>query len=110
MAGDDSELLELGLAETVSALRRESSTAVAASINESISFGISSLDLEFEIEMEKRSTAKGDVRFWVVTAGADRSSTSHARHRVSMSLKPVQKNAGENNDVYIGHRLQEPPD
>jgi len=110
VTSDNSGLLELGLAETVSALRRELSTAVAASVNESIGFGITSLDLEFEIEVEKRSTVKGDVRFWVVTAGADRSRASHARHRVSLSLKPVQKSAGENNDVYIGHRLQEPPD
>jgi NTP-dependent ternary system trypsin peptidase co-occuring protein len=84
-----------GLAEAITALRRELVDAERSGRGEDIRFRIGPVELEFAVEITKEGTGEAGVRFWVLDMGAKGSVTRGDVHRVSLTLQPVSAAGGD---------------
>jgi hypothetical protein len=80
---------ELGLAETVRALRAELEEAVAVASGEEIRFTVGPVQMEFHVGVRREAGASGKARFWVLEAGADSTYSKETIQRVTLTLQPV---------------------
>jgi len=83
------------LAEAIRALRTELLDAMRAGSAAELRFGVSSVDLEFEVVASRTGEAEAGVKFWVVNVGAKGGVASGSTQRVKLSLVPVSASGGE---------------
>lgn len=82
-------MAELGLAETVRALRAELEEAVAVGDGEEIRFVVGPVEMEFNVCVRREGGASGKARFWVLEAGADSRYAKETIQRVTLTLTAV---------------------
>jgi hypothetical protein len=78
-----------GLAEAITSLRAELTTAMHAAKGQELQFELGTVHMEFEVEATADVTARGGVRFWVVELGADGKVGRTGTHTVKLELKPI---------------------
>jgi hypothetical protein len=83
------------LAEAIRALRAELLDAMRAGSTADLRFGISGVEMEFEVEATRSGEADAGVRFWVINAGAKGSVSRGTTQRLTLSLVPVTASGGE---------------
>jgi hypothetical protein len=79
----------VGLADAVAALRGQLSEVTSAPTAAGPRFKIAEIDMEFLVE--PIAGTDGQVKFWVVGAGADGKVASLACHRVTIKLTPAEE-------------------
>jgi hypothetical protein len=87
-------MADLGLAETIQALREELEGAVAQSGDEQIRFLVGPVEVEFQIAVKREGSAGGKARFWVIEAGAEGKVGRESVQRVKLTLEPAGKDGG----------------
>jgi hypothetical protein len=83
------------LADAIRALRTELLEAMSVGSESELRFGVSGVDLEFEVEASRTGEAEAGVKFWVVNVGAKGSLSTGSTQRVKLSLVPVLASGGE---------------
>ena len=81
--------MEIGLTEAIGALREELTAAIAAAGAERLKFEVGQITMEFQVVVERAVKGKGGVKFWVVEAGAEASTSTARTHRLTVPLTPV---------------------
>ena len=61
----------LGLKETLEALRVELSESILVSEGKQIRFEVGEIELEFQVVVDKSTEGKGGIKFWVVEMGGE---------------------------------------
>jgi hypothetical protein len=86
------ELGRIGLQEAVAALRSELIESMKAVQGEQLLFEVGEMTMEFQVEAERSSDAKGGVKFWLVDMGVGSAIKDKDVHKVAVRLKPVAQN------------------
>jgi hypothetical protein len=92
---------KIGLSEAIAALRQELQDSMA-SANPDLRFKLGEVVLELELTLERSTTGKGGLKFWVLDAGAERARSKASTHRVTVPLTPLTKDDGP---VYTGDKI-----
>ena len=93
---------QLGLAETMEALRAELAQAAAAGAAAGFQFPVAGVQLEFHVGVTKAGEGKAGVRFYVVELGGSGSYAREEIQTVTVTLgAPVDDN-GDPVKVYRG--------
>jgi hypothetical protein len=82
------------LRQALGALRAELSDSIMAAVDEKLHFEVGTIDLEFQVEVERTAEGSAGVKFWVLELGGKGSRTSTKTHAVTISLKPVSQDGG----------------
>ena len=83
---------EIGLGETIDALRAELATAVERARNTDFQFPVASVQLEFHVGVTKAAGGKAGVNFWVVQLDGDASYARESIQTVTVTLgAPVDR-------------------
>ena len=99
-----------GLADTIRALRRQLTTAMAAGKDQQLLFEVGDVQLEFEVAITKDGSADGGVRFGVISFGARGSLADARTPRIALSLQPITIQAdGSRRRAAVGDRLGREP-
>jgi NTP-dependent ternary system trypsin peptidase co-occuring protein len=80
---------ELGLAETIEALREELETAMARAEGRDVRFLVGAAQVEFNVGVRREGGAGGKARFWVLEAAADARYVRETVQKVTLTLEPV---------------------
>jgi hypothetical protein len=84
--------VELGLAETVAALRAELAEAASRGAGSDFQFPVEGVQLEFHVAVKKEGTVDAKVKVWVVEAGGSGSLSREEIHTVTVTLgAPVDR-------------------
>ena len=78
---------EISLADAIGELRGELTEAVSKSAGKDILFEVGEVEIEFAVAVERRVGGSAGVKFWIVNAGAEASSTRSATHRLTGPLR-----------------------
>ena len=78
------------LKDSISALRKELIESMMASQGESLRFEVGEVTMEFHVEVERSTEAKGGIKFWVAELGAGGAYKDKAIHKVTIPLKPIR--------------------
>jgi hypothetical protein len=78
---------ELGLAETIAALRGELVEAIEAADDADFGFDVGQIQLEFHVGVTRQGGGSGKVKFWVVELGGDGSYRREEIQRVTVTLE-----------------------
>ncbi|MFM6060451.1 MAG: trypco2 family protein [Microcystis aeruginosa] len=81
----------VGLRETLEALRVELSKSILASEGEQIRFEVGEIELEVQFVVEQSKEGKGGLKFWVVEMGGVVTNKDTITHRIKIPLKPIWK-------------------
>ena len=81
----------VGLRETLEALRVELSKSILASEGEQIRFEVGEIELEVQFVVEQSKEGKGGLKFWVVEMGGGVTNKDTITHRIKIPLKPFGK-------------------
>ena len=81
----------VGLRETLEALRVELSKSILASEGEQIRFEVGDIELEVQFVVEQSKEGKGGLKFWVVEMGGGVTNKDTITHRIKIPLKPIWK-------------------
>jgi hypothetical protein len=81
----------VGLRETLEALRVELSKSILASEGEQIRFQVGDIELEVQFVVEQSKEGKGGLKFWVVEMGGGVTNKDTITHRIKITLKPIGK-------------------
>ena len=87
-------MAELGLAETVRALRAELQEAVAQAGDEDIRFVLGPVQMEFHVGVRREGGVNGKARFWVLEVGADGRYSQETIQTITLTLQPVAEDGG----------------
>lgn len=79
------------LAQMISQLREELSSAKRAGEDEDLLFELGPVELELTVAVSKEAGPNAKVRFWVLELGADGKVASEATQRVKLTLDPRQR-------------------
>jgi hypothetical protein len=90
MKGMSENLGQIGLKETIVALRQELIASIVASQGEKLRFEVGEVTLEFHVEVERSTDAKGGIKFMVVELGGSSGTKDKSVHKVAISLKPLR--------------------
>ena len=82
------EMTEIGLAETIEALRSELATAMKKANGQDIQFPLGRIELEFHVGVRRATDAKAGVKFWVVELGGSGAYSAESIQKVSITLEP----------------------
>lgn len=82
---------ELGLAETIEALREELETATAGSEDQQLRFHVGQIHVEFHVGVKREAGVSGKAKFWVIEAGADGKYAHESIQKVSLTLDPIRR-------------------
>jgi len=93
---------QLGLAETVEALRAELAQAAAAGAKADFQFPVSGVQLEFHVGVTKTGEGKAGVRFWVVELGGSGSYAREEIQTVTVTLGSPVDRSGQTIKIYRG--------
>ena len=86
-----------GLAETLAALRQELSADVSRTRSGQPQFEVADIEVEFSVDTTK--DVRGEVRLWVVNAGAQGGASPPASHRVRLRLALSNGGHGERHPI-----------
>jgi hypothetical protein len=78
--------MNLGIAETMEALRAELAQASADAAHSAFRFPMESVELEFQVAVRREARADGKVKFWVIEAGTAGSLAKDEIHKVKVTL------------------------
>ena len=92
---------QIELSAPVSAIRRQLTEAARQGADESVHFEVGPIQMEFTVELTHEAGARGGVRAWVLSAGADARASRGTTHRVSLTLTP--RDAATGSPVEIGN-------
>jgi hypothetical protein len=95
-------LEQLGLAETMEALRAELARAAAAGAGAGFQFPVAGVQLEFHVAVTKAGEGKAGVRFWVVELGGAGSYAREEIQTVTVTLGAPVDQDGEVVKIYRG--------
>jgi hypothetical protein len=87
------------LADTIAAVRRELSSAQAASQGESIQFRTGPVELEFEVAVTRTGGGQAGVQLWVLTLGGKGELAHATTQRIKVTLQPVDPQTGEDAQI-----------
>ena len=93
------DIKEIGLKETIQALRQEISEAILVSEGKEIRFEAGEIELEFQVAIEKMKEGKGGIKFWVIGLDGGVANKNVTIHKIKIPLKPVWK---DGSTVYTG--------
>ena len=93
---------QLGLAETVEALRAELARAMAAGAGAGFQFPVAGVQLEFHIGVTKTGEGRGGVKFYVVELGGSGSYAREEIQTVTVTLGPPVDQSGDPVKIYHG--------
>lgn len=79
---------QIGLAETIEALRAELAEALEKAKGQVIQFPVGEVHLEFQVGVTKDAKAKAGARFWVLELGAEAGYATESIQRVTLTLGP----------------------
>ncbi|TDD30690.1 hypothetical protein E1287_28860 [Actinomadura sp. KC06] len=79
---------ELGLAESIAALRAELMEALEAGQDAEFGFDVGQIQLEFHVGVTRQAGGSGKAKFWVLELGGDASYRREEIHRVTVTLEP----------------------
>ncbi|TDB76244.1 hypothetical protein E1264_38790 [Actinomadura sp. KC216] len=79
---------QLGLAESIEALRAELMEALEAGESAEFGFGVGQILLEFHVGVTRQAGGSGKAKFWVLELGGDGSYRREEIHRVTVTLEP----------------------
>jgi hypothetical protein len=95
------------LASAIRALREELVDAVRAAEWEELRFALGPVELELQVQAAGGTSGNAGIRFWLVSAGGERSRTSAATHTVRLTLTPVHASAaGDERDILVASELE----
>ncbi|MER5396475.1 trypco2 family protein [Streptomyces sp. NPDC002599] len=77
----------LGLAETIAALREELTEAVAAGADADFRFGVGQVQLEISVGITREASGTGRARFWVLELGGDGGYRKEEIQRITLTLE-----------------------
>ncbi|MET8082091.1 trypco2 family protein [Streptomyces sp. NPDC005303] len=84
----------LGLAETIAALREELAEAVAAGSDADFHFGVGEVQLELSVGVTHQTTGTGRAKFWVLELGGDGQYRREEIQRVLITLEAPTDRSG----------------
>lgn len=87
----DNSPISIPLADMVEALRVELYDSMQRSQGQNLSFRVDKVELELVVEIEKKTEAKGGIKFWVVSADAGASGRHSQVHKFKLILEPSFK-------------------
>jgi hypothetical protein len=79
---------EIGVAQTVHALKDELAEALCLAEHDEIQFPMGSVELEFHVGIKKSGEGKAGVKFWVVELGAGGTYAAESIQKVTVKLEP----------------------
>lgn len=86
--------MEIGLAETIKALRGELAQAMADAEDQPVRLRVQSVKLDVQVAVTASAEAQGGVKFWVLSAGGKATGGVSATHTVSLELSAETANGG----------------
>ncbi|QNP62973.1 trypco2 family protein [Streptomyces genisteinicus] len=96
----------VGLAEAVSAVRSELTTAMDAGRDEKLKFRAGPVEMEFAVEVKKQAEGRLKVLVLPWTAEAKGSYGTTGTHRIKVTLQPVDE---DGKDALIASHADEEP-
>jgi len=81
----------IGLEDAISALRQELIESIVAAQGEGLRFEVGEVKIEFQIEVERSTEAKGGIKFWVAELGGSGGQKDKSTHKVTIPLKPIRR-------------------
>jgi hypothetical protein len=97
------------LSETIAALRRELTMAMAEGSGEKIQFQLGPVELEIALDIKKSTSAGGGIKFWVASFEGKGQTTKETRHRIKLQLQPVSANRPNPGPLTIASELSQRP-
>lgn len=97
---------DIALAEVVQAIRQELVEAIEQAADSDVRFIATRVDLEFKVGVQRMTTGRGGIRFWVLELGGGATRATEEVQTVQLSLEPVLAH-GER--VRIAEGRQESP-
>jgi Trypsin-co-occurring domain 2 len=88
-----SDVIAVGLAETIRALRGELISAMKSGADEPLHFELGPVQLEVTLAITREGSGDAGVRFGVVSFGAKGDLKDATTHHLTLSLQPVVKGA-----------------
>ena len=89
------------LADTITAVRRELSSAQPAGQGQSIQFRTGPVELDFEVAVTRSGGGEAGIQLWVLTLGGKLERGHATTQRIKVTLQPVVC-AGTSRDAYSG--------
>ncbi|MGZ3338053.1 MAG: trypco2 family protein [Isosphaeraceae bacterium] len=83
------------LSEAIDVVRAELITAQRQGQDSDLAFKVGTVDMEFEVMMEREAEAGGKIKVWVVEIGVSGRANTRATHRVRVSLTPHDRKGGD---------------
>ncbi len=77
---------EIGLGETIDALRAELAAAIERAKNTDVQFPVAGVELEFHVGVKKAGEGNAGVKFWVVELGGGASYARESIQKVTVTL------------------------
>jgi len=99
--------VQIHLAETIRALRRELIAATKEGEDAPLRFALGPVNLELQLEIGREVGGEAGVAFWVVTIGGKGSRTSSTTHTIKLTLTPVGP-SGKPDDVLVSGESDHP--
>ncbi|WP_187438339.1 trypco2 family protein [Actinomadura decatromicini] len=85
---------QLGLSESIAALRAELLEALEAGEGAEFGFDVGQIQLEFHVGVTRQAGGSGKAKFWVVELGGDGSYRREEIHRVTVTLEAPRDDDG----------------
>ena len=99
MAGEDADLVGIGLADAIGQVRAELERAIEDGKRSPVAFRAGPVELEFEVGFARTGGVDGGFQLSVLSLGAKRERTSTTTHRVRVALTPADR---QGHDKLIG--------
>ncbi|RJQ72956.1 hypothetical protein D5S17_25490 [Pseudonocardiaceae bacterium YIM PH 21723] len=85
----------VSLPVAIGQLRAELAEAIEAGDGERIGFSVESIELQLEVALKNTRKVDGKASMWqVLSIGGSREKAGSASHRITLSLKPVDRERG----------------
>jgi len=88
-------MTEIGLQETIEALRSELAAAVERAKDTEVQFPVTGVELEFHVGVTRTGDGKAGVKFWVVELGGGISYARETIQKVTVTLGAPLDRAGQ---------------
>ncbi|MFD8207041.1 trypco2 family protein [Streptomyces sp. NPDC059695] len=100
--------MEIGLADTIKALRGELSRAMTEGEGHPVRLRVQSVKLDMQVAVTASAEAGGGVKFWVLSADGKASEATSTTHTVSLELTAETADGGSVlTDSARGARLED---
>jgi hypothetical protein len=99
--------VEIGLAETVEALRAELREAVRAGDDADIQFPVTGVQVEFQVGVKKSADGRAGLKFWLVELGAGGGYAHESVQKVTVTFGPPVDRDGT--PIRVARQAQQKP-